>query len=231
MCAFDVAPEAVNEYCYDQTVLNEPLSIRARGGMFSPVRPDAGTLAMLSGTEFRAEDKVLDMGCGTGIVGILALRKGARQATFSDIDPVSVEYAQLNCKKNLTEVLQTRCKYIVSDAFDAIPDSDYTLILSNPPYHTDFSVAKAIIEGAFRHLAVGGRILMVTKRLDWYKNKLTAVFGGVKVFEADGYFVFESEKRDTVPANVLAARKKAALKQAAKESADKKSHKSKKRGF
>ena len=36
---------------------------------------------------------------------------------------------------------------------------------------------------------------MVTKRLDWYKNKLTSVFGGVKVHEINGYYVFVAEKR------------------------------------
>ncbi len=35
---------------------------------------------------------------------------------------------------------------------------------------------------------------MVTKRLDWYKNKLTSVFGGVIVHEINGYYVFVSEK-------------------------------------
>jgi 16S rRNA (guanine1207-N2)-methyltransferase len=30
---------------------------------------------------------------------------------------------------------------------------------------------------------------MVTKRLPWYKNKLTAIFGGVRVHEVDGYYV------------------------------------------
>ena len=42
---------------------------------------------------------------------------------------------------------------------------------------------------------------MVTKRLDWYKNKLTAVFGGVRVKEIDGYYVFTAEKRHAVPQN------------------------------
>lgn len=38
-------------------------------------------------------------------------------------------------------------------------------------------------------------MLMVTKRRDWYKNKLISVFGGVKIHEIDGYFVFFAEKR------------------------------------
>jgi 16S rRNA (guanine1207-N2)-methyltransferase len=56
-------------------------------------------------------------------------------------------------------------------------------------------VAKAFIEDGYRKLAVGGRMVMVTKRLDWYKNKLTSVFGGVKVFEKEDYYIFLSEKR------------------------------------
>ena len=38
-------------------------------------------------------------------------------------------------------------------------------------------------------------MLMVTKRADWYRNKLKAVFGGVRVYEQDGYCVFCAEKR------------------------------------
>lgn len=30
---------------------------------------------------------------------------------------------------------------------------------------------------------------------EWYKNKLKSVFGGVKVIEENGYFVFVSQKR------------------------------------
>ena len=40
---------------------------------------------------------------------------------------------------------------------------------------------------------------MVTKRLDWYKNKLTSVFGGVRIKETDGYYVFTAEKRSEAP--------------------------------
>ena len=38
---------------------------------------------------------------------------------------------------------------------------------------------------------------MVTKRKDWYKNKLTAIFGGVRINEINGYFIFCAEKRNT----------------------------------
>lgn len=40
--------------------------------IFSPNSIDKGTLAMLSVVDFSPYDKVLDLGCGYGIVGILA---------------------------------------------------------------------------------------------------------------------------------------------------------------
>ena len=45
---------------------------------------------------------------------------------------------------------------------------------------------------------MGGKLVMVTKRLDWYKNKLISVFGGVKVQKVEGYYVFIAEKRSQI---------------------------------
>ena len=38
-------------------------------------------------------------------------------------------------------------------------------------------------------------MMMVTKRKEWYKNKLISIFGGVTIAEIDGYYVFASQKR------------------------------------
>ena len=108
-----------------------------------------------------------------------------------DILEDAVALAMDNLTKNGIE----GARVLQSDGLKSVEDRDFTLIYSNPPYHTDFSVAKEFIEDGFRKLAVGGRMVMVTKRLDWYRNKLTSVFGGVKVFEAEDYYIFLSEKR------------------------------------
>lgn len=42
---------------------------------------------------------------------------------------------------------------------------------------------------------MGGCLVMVVKRLPWYRNKLTAVFGGVRVREVDGYYVLTAQRR------------------------------------
>jgi len=165
---------------------------------FSPNAIDRGTLAMLSAVEFNVNDKVLDLGCGYGVVGILAAKLiGAENVVMSDINRKSVELAAKNAAQNGVGGVAI----VKSDGFHELDAAGFTMILSNPPYHTDFSIAKHFIEKGFNRLAVGGRMVMVTKRLDWYKNKLAAIFGGVKVVEIDGYFVFIAERRGLSYAN------------------------------
>ena len=43
---------------------------------------------------------------------------------------------------------------------------------------------------------------MVTKRKEWYKNKLIAIFGGVQIWEINGYYVFMSIKKSCTYAKV-----------------------------
>ncbi|MBR5279645.1 MAG: methyltransferase [Clostridia bacterium] len=179
---------------YEVQISGIILRLETAPDLFSPAHADKGTLAMLSLTSFDASDRVLDLGCGVGIVGIYAARCGA-SVMMTDFDAHAVCIARENCASN-----GVSCEVLQSDGFSAIePGRLFTQILSNPPYHTDFSVAKRFIEGAFRHLEIGGRLFMVTKRLDWYKNKLISVFGGVRVHELDGYYVFIAEKRSARP--------------------------------
>ena len=167
------------------------LRYKTHEDLFSPTKPDRGTLAMLSVINVKAEGKVLDLGCGYGLVGIyLAKVIGCQNVVMSDIDPMAIEIAQRNARLNEVDV-----RVLQSDGFDNLEERDFDLVLSNPPYHTDFSVPKRFIEGAFHHLALGGRLAIVTKRRKWYENKMRAVFGGIFVTEKDGYFIFESEKR------------------------------------
>lgn len=174
------------------TVLGESLTLRTAPGLFSPGHVDRGTLAMLGVAAFEPGLRVLDLGCGCGVVGIVAARKcGAENVWLSDIDPEAVAIARENAGAN--GVPGVHC--VVSDGLAGVDASGFDLILSNPPYQSDFAVAKAFIEKGFNRLKIGGRLLMVVKRRDWYKNKLVAIFGGVKIHEIDGYFVFEAQRR------------------------------------
>ncbi len=175
-------------------LMGHRLALETHPKLFSPGHADRGTLAMLSVAHFSPGMKVLDLGCGCGLVGILAARMcGEENVIMSDIDPLAVQIAAKNAAANGVGGVQV----VVSDGLNGVDATGFDLILSNPPYQSDFSVAKRFIEKGFNRLKIGGTMLMVTKRREWYRNRLIAIFGGVRVREVDGYFVFEAEKRDS----------------------------------
>jgi len=176
----------------EEQVQGIELVLNTNEEVFSPMAVDKGTKAMLSFVEFKEGDRVLDLGCGCGVVGILAAKQiGAGNVVMCDVSENAVQLSKQNAELNGVEGVTIR----QSDGLKEISEKDFTLILSNPPYHTDFAVAKGFIEDGFKKLIIGGKMIMVTKRLDWYRNKLSSVFGGVTVKEKDGYYVFLAEKR------------------------------------
>ncbi|WP_295161412.1 methyltransferase [uncultured Brachyspira sp.] len=168
--------------------------------LFSPRNIDIGTLSMLEEIDFNNEGKILDLGCGYGVVGILAAKIiGEDKVVMCDIDSEAIDTAKENAVLNNVSGIDI----LQSDGLKNIYDNNFSLILSNPPYHSDFSTAKHFIELGFYKLILNGRFCMVTKRLNWYKNKLISVFGGVKISEKNGYYIFISEKRSSVYSNKL----------------------------
>lgn len=168
------------------------LKMHTKSSLFSPNSVDKGTIAMLTEMEFHSGQKVLDLGCGYGVIGIYAAHfSGAENVTMVDVNPVAVELAKRNARYNHVDA----ANIFLSDGFQNIREQDFDLILSNP-YHADFKVPKSFMENGFRHLKYGGRMVMVTKRYQWYKNKMESVFGGVKVIEKNGYYIFISQKRE-----------------------------------
>jgi len=73
-----------------------------------------------------AGKKVLDMGCGTGILGILALKLGAESVLAIDNDPICCESAAENAQLNNVSPLSVCC----GDAGN-IRENAYDMILAN----------------------------------------------------------------------------------------------------
>lgn len=179
-------------------ILGQQVSLETRPGLFSPEHVDRGTLAMLSHVKIASGMRIMDLGCGCGVVGVVAAKIAGEENVFmSDADPMAVETARRNAERNGVGGVQV----CVSDGFQSVDASGFDLILSNPPYQTDFSVAKGFIEKGFNRLKIGGKLYMVTKRRAWYKNKMISVFGGVEIRETDGYYVFIAERRSLQYAN------------------------------
>jgi ribosomal protein L11 methyltransferase len=71
--------------------------------------------------------RVLDLGSGTGILAIAALKLGAAHTTCVDIEPEAVETATTNCKLNGFEDRVTH----ITGTLDAITEKGFDLVLAN----------------------------------------------------------------------------------------------------
>lgn len=75
----------------------------------------------------RRGEKVLDMGTGTGILGIFCAKQGA-SVVCADINAFAVKLARENAKLN-----SVRIKVVRSDMFEKIAGK-FDVIIFNPPY-------------------------------------------------------------------------------------------------
>ena len=100
----------------------------------------------------RAGDTVLDVGCGSGILGIAAAKLGAKLCYLTDIDPVAVASAKHNAQKNGVEE-----KVVVSET-NLVDDTSLKahLLLAN----ITAEVLTMLAPAAFSHLHAGGTAIL-----------------------------------------------------------------------
>lgn len=102
----------------------------ADAGFGSPywARPWGGGLALArylsDHPEAVAGRRVLDLGCGSGLVAIAAARAGAREVSAADVDPYAVAATRLNAELNGVQVTAVH-----EDLTDGpAPDADIVLV-------------------------------------------------------------------------------------------------------
>ncbi|MCL5423511.1 MAG: methyltransferase [Candidatus Marsarchaeota archaeon] len=108
----------------EQSGLINSIHIDVYNGVYAP-REDSYLLA--NAVEKYANGNVLDLGTGTGILGIVAAKKGCN-VTFADINSVALECAKHNAKINNISGI-----FIITDMFSNIKNK-YDTIIFNPPY-------------------------------------------------------------------------------------------------
>ncbi len=77
-----------------------------------------------------ADKTVVDFGCGSGILGIAALKLGASEVTAIDIDPQALEATQANAERN--QVAEKIHTYLPEDQPDLQADVVVANILAGP---------------------------------------------------------------------------------------------------
>ncbi len=203
----DVIPEvaATEAQYFDREIFHDVvvpdgdqrLTIYTRPGVFSWQHLDEGSAELLACLEVNAGDRVLDLGCGAGVLGaICALRQPTATVTLVDEDCESVRCAQ----RTLDAAGLANARALTSDIASAVLDSTFDLVVTNPPFHvgkhTSLELPRQFIRDARAVLAPKGRLLLVANRTLPYESLLREQFDVVRM-RSDGrrFKVLQAEVR------------------------------------
>ncbi len=128
--------------------------------IFSSFEVDDGTDLLLRSLEPVAPPtRILDLGCGCGVIGItLARRYPAATVVMADKDLLAVRYARHNAALNNAP----NASALGSVGLESVPPGPYDMILSNIPAKIgDLAIEQEFILGPLAQLRAGGEYWFV----------------------------------------------------------------------
>ncbi|EOD8412640.1 16S rRNA (guanine(1207)-N(2))-methyltransferase RsmC [Cronobacter turicensis] len=165
----------------------DELTIKTLPGVFSRDGLDVGSDLLLSTLSPHTKGKVLDVGCGAGVLAaVLASHSPKVRLTLCDVSAPAVEASRATLAANGFEG-----EVVASNVFSEIKGR-FDMIISNPPFHdgmeTSFEAAQTLIRSAVRHLNIGGELRIVANAFLPYPNVLDETFGNHEVLAQTGRF-------------------------------------------
>lgn len=163
------------------------LTIKTLPGVFSRDGLDVGSQLLLSTLTPHTKGKVLDVGCGAGVLSAaLASYSPKVRLTLCDVSAPAVEASRATLAANGLEG-----EVFASNVFSEVKGR-FDMIISNPPFHdgmqTSLDAAQTLIRGAVRHLNSGGELRIVANAFLPYPKILDETFGFHEVIAQTGRF-------------------------------------------
>lgn len=181
-----IAPGTWHEF--DLEVRGMAFHLRSLPGVFAHGRLDGGTALLLAALDALRGARVADVGCGSGIIGLVAARLGAARVDLVDANLLAVAAAGANIAANGV----AGARALPSDLLSAVAGERYDLIVSNPPFHlgkeVDLEVARALVGQAREALVAGGRLLLVANAFLRYDRPLRERFDAVECLADNGRY-------------------------------------------
>ncbi|WP_210588828.1 methyltransferase [Streptomyces sp. GESEQ-35] len=160
-------------------------------GVFCADRLDIGTRFFLKHLPSSGGGRVVDLGCGNGVVGTaMALADPGAEVLFTDESFQAVASAEATYKAN---GVPGHAEFRVGDGLAGVPAGSVDLVLNNPPFHshqaTTDATAWRMFSGALRALRPGGELWVIGNRHLGYHIKLRRLFGNSQLVASDSKFV------------------------------------------
>jgi 16S rRNA (guanine1207-N2)-methyltransferase len=192
----------MTHYSDDTPLEPFPIAVRVRGeaftftsskGMFSKDALDTGTKLLLESMHLPEKGRVLDLGCGIGVVGILVKKWFPSVAVVqSDVTRKAVTLTRENAVQ-----LRVDTHVVLSDVYESV-EGVFDAILTNPPRAAGKDVIRKMIEGAPARLQDNGSLQLVAltnKGGKSYAKMMEEAFGNVEVIgRGSGFQVYKSVK-------------------------------------
>lgn len=140
-----------------------------------------------------AKSKVIDLGCGNGVIGLSVLAEQPEaHVNFIDESFMAIASAKSNITANLPAVIE-QCQFQVNDCLTSVEGGSVDLILCNPPFHqqtaTTDHIAWQMFKDSHRVLKKGGELRIIGNRQLAYHIKLKRIFGNEKLIASNEKFV------------------------------------------
>ncbi|MEU3776012.1 methyltransferase [Streptomyces sp. NPDC032472] len=164
-------------------------------GIFCADRLDVGTRFFLQSIPNNtAGARVVDLGCGNGIVGTaVAVADPDAEVVFADESYQAVASARATYEANVRSGRRDRAEFLVGDGLAMLPAGSVDLVLCNPPFHshqaTTDATALRMFAQARRALRPGGELWIVANRHLGYHTHLRRLFGNSEVAASEPRFV------------------------------------------
>lgn len=164
-------------------------------GIFSVGKVDKGTELLLNSCIIPEKAKVLDLGCGYGIVGIaVALGHPSSEVILRDINKRAIALAKKNIRLNRLENAEASQGY----CFEGL-QRKFDVVLLNPPQSAGKEICFEMIQGSYDHLDEDGSLQLVARHNKGGKmlsEKMQDIFGNVSILSRkSGYRVYMGEKK------------------------------------
>jgi len=166
------------------------VTLISKPGVFAWDRLDGGTERLVGAMEIGMADRVLDLGCGTGLAGLAAARRARRgEVVLVDSDLRAVRSAQRTLESNGVG----NAKAVLSDGVSTVlEEASFDVVIANPPFHqgreVDYDVARGFIRGALEVLRREAQFFLVANRFIGYDDLIRETFGNVSVAYADSSY-------------------------------------------